>query len=98
MGNVGLYFIFATALAATDPASQGGSSPPPATPSANTTTTAAADPDKTICRTEEVTGSRFKQRVCMRRSEWKAREDAAAEFMRQSNSNGSKMGAMVNNR
>ncbi len=30
----------------------------------------AEDPDKVICHTDEVTGSRFKQRVCHTRREW----------------------------
>lgn len=39
-------------------------------------------PEDVICRTERVTGSRFIRRVCHTRAEWKQMELAAAEAMR----------------
>ena len=35
------------------------------------------DPNETICRREEVTGSRLRETVCRTRAEWKLHDDAA---------------------
>lgn len=43
---------------------------------------AQESPDDEICRTQKVTGSRFIRRVCHTRAEWKQMELAAAETMR----------------
>ena len=45
----------------------------------------ADDPDKVVCRSEEVTGSRFKRRVCHTRSEWDQMTAKADDAMRQIN-------------
>ncbi len=85
--------IFAAALAAADASASGATDPAPTpTPAATDTQPAppkkrlinGKDPDTVVCHTQEVTGSRFKQRVCLTAREWEARENAAAEFFRQS--------------
>ena len=38
---------------------------------------AEEDPNETLCRREEVTGSRLKEKVCRTRKEWKLHDDAA---------------------
>ena len=38
---------------------------------------AEEDPNETLCRREEVTGSRLKETVCRTRAEWKRHDDAA---------------------
>ena len=38
---------------------------------------AEEDPNETLCRREEVTGSRLKETVCRTRKEWKLHDDAA---------------------
>lgn len=44
---------------------------------------AADDPNKVICRTEEVTGSHFERRVCMPRREWDRQTQDAERMERQ---------------
>jgi cytochrome c5 len=39
------------------------------------------DPDKVVCRDEEVTGSRFTRRVCMTKNDWDTREKQSHELM-----------------
>jgi hypothetical protein len=40
------------------------------------------DPDQVICRTQAVTGSRFKQRVCKSRRVWEQMSEQADRLMR----------------
>ena len=42
-----------------------------------TRSNAEEDPNETLCRREEVTGSRLKETVCRTRAEWKLHDDAA---------------------
>ncbi len=46
---------------------------------------ADADPDKMICRKEEITGSRFAKRVCMTKSQWDEQTRKTEEFERRLN-------------
>ena len=55
-------------------------------PSAATEATQPAPPsadddlNKVVCRTEEVTGSRFNRRVCMTKAQWRDKEQKAQDF------------------
>jgi hypothetical protein len=53
---------------------------------------AVADPDKKICRSQEVTGSLFPKRVCHTKSEWAAvesdQERSAEQLQARSRGNG----------
>ncbi len=42
----------------------------------------ANDPDKVICKKEEITGSRFTKRVCMTRSAWDDQQRRTEDFER----------------
>ncbi len=46
---------------------------------------AQQDPDKMICKSEELTGSRFSKRVCMTRSDWDERTKQVEVFERRLN-------------
>jgi hypothetical protein len=72
-----------TMMAAND-ASHAVAAPP--TPAASAAPPAPAanpkdDPDKVVCREEQVTGSRFTRRVCMTKSDWDDREKQSHELM-----------------
>ncbi len=64
-------------------------SQPPASPSGGAAASskphvsAANDPDKIVCKTEEVTGSHFERRVCMTRADWDRQTLAAQKFEQQ---------------
>jgi hypothetical protein len=45
----------------------------------------AKDPDKVVCRTEAITGSRFLQRVCHTQAEWDEMHREAELMQRESN-------------
>jgi hypothetical protein len=61
--------------------------PPPTTvaPATVQADKADADPDKMVCRKEEITGSRFAKRVCMTRSQWDEQARRTEEFERRLN-------------
>ncbi len=41
------------------------------------------DSTKIVCRNDEITGSRFTQRICRTKAEWKHAEDIAASYRRE---------------
>ncbi len=41
------------------------------------------DPNKVVCHSEEVTGSRFTQRICRTNSQWDSAERAADNYKRE---------------
>lgn len=47
----------------------------------NAAAKAASADDEVVCKTVEVTGSRFPKRDCRSRAEWKAQTAAAKEFV-----------------
>ena len=76
-----LLFALAMAAAVADgPASPPSPAAPPSATAAAKPVTDANDPNKMICRREEVTGSHFERRVCMTRADWD-RQSAAAEVL-----------------
>jgi hypothetical protein len=79
-----LILAAAAALALASDASQAPTQPPSPTTTVATATTKAQqpDPNKVICKDEELTGSRFTQRVCKTRAQWTARQDAADNYKR----------------
>ena len=65
-----LALAMAAAVADAPASSQPAAPPPPAPAVSKPAVNAADDPDKVICRTEQVTGSHFDRRVCMTRAAW----------------------------
>ena len=78
-----LILAVAAMLAASD------ASQVPSVAQATTTATAGAaskpapDPNKIVCKDEELTGSRFTRRVCKTRAQWEAKQDAADNYKRE---------------
>ena len=82
-----LIIALAAALSGSPEAS--GSSPP-ANPAvqqaASRTEKPADDPNRVICKSEEVTGARFLRKVCLTRAQWTERQLQADRFMRETDS------------
>jgi len=80
-----LIIALAAALSGSPEAS---GSPPPANPVTQQARTEkpADDPNRVICKSEEVTGARFLRKVCMTRAQWTERQQQADRFMRETDS------------
>lgn len=59
------------------------SNPPPSPPPASTNTASASDADsqKMVCKTIEVTGTRFPTRECRTKQQWAEMQAAAREYV-----------------
>jgi hypothetical protein len=94
-----MLLILALAAAVSGGSQDPGASTPVAPPAAaSSAPTKAAnpkdDPDRVICRTEAVTGSRFTHRVCMTKAQMDERQREFDQFERQRNeTNGLTSGA-----
>jgi len=78
--------LLALAMAATmadTPATSQSPASQPSAPAASKPADAADDPNKVICRREEVTGSHFERRVCMTRAQWDQQTRAAQRLEQQ---------------
>ncbi len=64
----------------------------PATVTGQGITDVRNDPDKVICKKEQITGSRFEKRVCMTRSGWDDQARHVEEFERRLGENPTSMG------
>ena len=82
-----LLLALAMAAAVADaPASSQPAAPPVSAPAAsNQGVNSANDPNKVICREEQVTGSHFERRVCMTRAAWDKQTQDALRMERQLN-------------
>ncbi|MFT3754583.1 MAG: hypothetical protein QM769_01330 [Pseudoxanthomonas sp.] len=81
VAGIGLLFIGqAAAQQAPEPASAQAAAPATTEPG---TQAAKLDKNGKVCKYEEVTGSRFKKRVCFTPEQWEAREATAKQFMRE---------------
>lgn len=77
--------VLAAAAAATSTPAE--SSPPPANP-APVAAPAAKSKSDVICKTEDVTGSRFPKKVCYSKAEAEERQRLEQEHLRQNQSGG----------
>jgi hypothetical protein len=81
--------ILAAALAvlAADsaPAASDSTTVKPATVGAAKTVGGVEDPDRVICKNEELTGSRFTKRVCMTKAQWDDKQRQVEIFERRIN-------------
>ncbi len=72
--------LLAAAVASGDPAH-------PQAPDQDTSKSApkraAADPNKVVCRYEEVAGQRIPTRICMTRAQWTAQDEKMEQFFQQ---------------
>jgi hypothetical protein len=79
--------ILAAVLLDAQPAGAVVSPPPPldsATAAGSAKTAAVADDDKIVCKSEQVTGTRFSTRVCHTKHEWaQIEKDSRDELMDQ---------------
>ena len=80
------------ALDSTPAASQPGTTVAPATVKGAKATDSDTDPDKVICKTEALTGSRFSKRICMSRSSWDEQQKQTEVFERRMNQTATRMG------
>lgn len=92
---ISLVFALALAMADDQSAAAGAARPTEVAP-AQVTAPAPDAEDRVVCKKEPLLGSRVAKKVCMRKSEWKAREDAAEKFVNDASSRGS-IGKMPSN-
>ena len=76
-----LVLVMAAALAAGD-ASTPAPSANPAPDTGRPAAKSMSDPDRVICKTEAITGSRFEKRICRTRLEWDQMTQRAEEMQR----------------
>jgi hypothetical protein len=77
-----LIAAMAAAVSGDAPATQTSDAQPPATQSSKASAPSAKDdPNRVVCRTQAVTGSRFTDRVCLTRQQWSDREQEAQRLM-----------------
>jgi hypothetical protein len=88
--------VIATALSLLALDAGAANTPPtqvaPATVKAPPKVSAADDPDKVICRREQITGDRFYTRVCMTQSQWDDQQKNTETFERRINQTPTAMG------
>ncbi len=80
------------ALDSTPAASPSATPVAPATVKGAKSVASDNDPDKVICKTEALTGSRFNKRVCMSRSSWDEQAKQTEIFERRMNQTATPMG------
>lgn len=79
-----IFAMAVTLVAASDATSPQVTAPAKAAPASVATASSkpAKDPNRIVCRTEEVTGSRFTQRICQTQAQWDNSEEAAQNYKR----------------
>jgi len=92
-----IFAMAATLVAASDVAPPQAMAPPKAAPVSVTTASSkpVKDPNRVVCRSEEVTGSRFTQRICQTQAQWDNQEQAAQNYKRAIDDRGGLQGAQA---
>ncbi len=80
------------ALDSTPAASQSATPVAPATVNGSKSVGSDNDPDKVICKTEQLTGSRFNKRICMSRANWDEQTKQTEVLERRMNQTATRMG------
>lgn len=85
--------ILALALAA----AEGGATPPrPVAQAGAPDAKAVRDPNKVLCRWDESTGRRVRNRICMTRAQWDERDEATRRLFQDATDSGSRAGRESN--
>jgi hypothetical protein len=90
--------LFALALAATDaaPAQQPTTVAPATVPGAKAPSTSKPNSEKLVCRSEEVAGSRVRNRRCQTQAEWDQQEEQVHQYFQDASDHGGLNGVNPN--